>query len=970
MKYHPTSIGRLALITFVLIAAVFQPQSQASAAVTLTITPNSWNVVGLDSNTPASGPYRFPIGAKICSSVATTDVVATFVWDEPTNASDIYLRAGSLSSVTIPSISAGGCADVYFEVEVNRATAPYDKTREYHITADDATSDAVSTPQPREVYVEHLISQNRNSVTNVELNGTSIPAGGAMNLIVGSTYTIKLYGGTATQGYNQFEDFINFPNTIFQIQSVSTTYSADSRPLIVSPATSHPYLYADSCGWDNDPNSPTYRSCIDGDDKAGGSNVVTTYVIKIIGGAGSSETLNTLLYDFSGSSYHYNADYSAGARSVNIIGPSSVTIKKTFTPKAISPGGTSTMSFKLTNPTTETMTGVNFTDTLLGGLKVAATPGVTYSGCGAGVFSPALVANATSLSFSGGTLTPNSVCTINVTVTAPAGSFPNTTGHLFINTTTDTGNTGTDTLTASSAPACSAGQTLAKWSMNPSSVTVPPAVTTQAGDVATATASSPAGIGSVIDTALGSPAVNSWQTFGFKGSTSFTTADNDYVEFLVDTSKYQQVGMSFNYNSNANGPTTLYVYYDNGSGLTGSHATYNAVDDGLWHSSTTIDFTGLTSTTSNTTFRIYGWGALNNNSGANLNLDEITFTGCGTPIPPPTITKSFLDPSLLTPVTAIKKGLTSVLRFTIANTAAGNQALSGIAFTDVLPAGLDVATTSTSQCGGTLTTTAGTRTITLSGGSLAAGASCTIDVTVTGTTEGQYDNITGYISSTQSGVSTNYATASQTVIAPPNFGKSFSPTSVFTGGASTLTFTISNPNTSNSLSGIGFTDSFPAGVDAITSSSAQCGGTLTVTDNTPAVDTIVLAGGSLAANASCTFNVAVTGTTSGTKNNTTSVITSTEGGNGNTASASLVVADLNGSIDLTKQISATGASGPWTNFVSVNTSSSVWYRFKVYNSGTAPLTAVNVTESLGSIDPSTCSWPATFQPGDTAYCVK
>jgi hypothetical protein len=49
--------------------------------------------------------------------------------------------------------------------------------------------------------------------------------------------------------------------------------------------------------------------------------------------------------------------------------------------------------------------------------------------------------------------------------------------------------------------------------------------------------------------------------------------------------------------------------------------------------------------------------------------------------------------------------------------------------------------------------------IALTGGSLAAsGANCTIDVPVTGTAAGQYTNVSGFISSTQSGVSTNYAT--------------------------------------------------------------------------------------------------------------------------------------------------------------------------------------------------------------------
>jgi uncharacterized repeat protein (TIGR01451 family) len=338
---------------------------------------------------------------------------------------------------------------------VTRDSNAYNDTRRYYITATADTLGTVSTPRPRELFVEYLISQNRNAVTDIQLDGSSTPAGGTMNLMVGNTYNIQLVGKTATQGYEQLESFINFPNTIFQVNSVTSTYSANAGtdPSAVTK------LYADGCAWVNDPGSPNYRSCT-GTGKYGG-NITITYNVTIIGGAGTTQNLNTLIYDFSGSSYHYNADFSTGVRYVSIAGPSSVTITKTFSPKAISPGGTSVLTFKLTNPTTETISGVNFTDTLQGGLKVASTPAVSYSGCGPGAFSPAPVADATSLSFSNGTIAPNSTCTISVSVTADtAADYPNTTGNLFINSSVDTGNSGSDTLKVSSASACLPGQTL------------------------------------------------------------------------------------------------------------------------------------------------------------------------------------------------------------------------------------------------------------------------------------------------------------------------------------------------------------------------------------------------------------------------------------------------------------------------------------------------------------------------------
>jgi hypothetical protein len=68
--------------------------------------------------------------------------------------------------------------------------------------------------------------------------------------------------------------------------------------------------------------------------------------------------------------------------------------------------------------------------------------------------------------------------------------------------------------------------------------------------------------------------------------------------------------------------------------------------------------------------------------------------------------------------------------------------------------------------------------------------------------EGNYENITGFLSSNESGTSTSYATDTLTVISPPEFEKSFSPTSILTGETSILQFVIFNPNPSTTLTGI------------------------------------------------------------------------------------------------------------------------------------------------------------------------
>ncbi len=276
------------------------------AAPALTITPISWGVVGLDSNNVTAGPSLFPVGARVCNTLGATatNVVSTFVWDSA-NAM-INLRAGSNMSLSLPTLAAGACADLYYEVEVTRSAAAYDTTRAFRITATADTLAVASTPTPREIYVEKLVSQNRNSVTAIKLNGATVPSGGTMNLTVGNTYTIELDGSTATNGYEQIEAFINLPNVIFQTLSVSSTYTAPT-------GYTGNKLYEDACGWDPVPTSRTYRSCTGPANMPGGKaggNIALTYTVKVLSGGGTSSTLNTLIYDFSGSSYHYNNDFS------------------------------------------------------------------------------------------------------------------------------------------------------------------------------------------------------------------------------------------------------------------------------------------------------------------------------------------------------------------------------------------------------------------------------------------------------------------------------------------------------------------------------------------------------------------------------------------------------------------------------------------------------------------------------------
>lgn len=247
---------------------------------------------------------------------------------------------------------------------------------------------------------------------------------------------------------------------------------------------------------------------------------------------------------------------------------------------------------------------------------------------------------------------------------------------------------------------------------------------------------------------------------------------------------------------------------------------------------------------------------------------------------PPALTKAFV-------AATIPAGGATNLNFSITNP--NTVDLSGISFSDTLPAGLTYASPGNySFCGGTVVLTA--TVFTLSNGSVAASGNCAGGVTVTGETAGVKNNATSTITAT--GVSAGAAaTASLTVIAAPTITKSFGPTvAVPLNRAIPLTFTISNPNSTSTLTGVGFTDNLPAEFQVANPNFAgnTCGGTLT---STPGSGTITLANGTIAASASCAVTVAVFGAAEGQADNVSGAVTSANGGTGNTASASIFVGD-------------------------------------------------------------------------------
>jgi hypothetical protein len=261
-------------------------------------------------------------------------------------------------------------------------------------------------------------------------------------------------------------------------------------------------------------------------------------------------------------------------------------------------------------------------------------------------------------------------------------------------------------------------------------------------------------------------------------------------------------------------------------------------------------------------------------------------------VAPPSLSTAF------TPASLANAGITS-LGFTITNPSGNDVALSGVGFSDTLTT-LTTGSGPATACGGTLTITLPS-TIALSGASIAPGASCSFSVGVTGAWFG-YFSVSTQVTSTNGGTG-NTSTAHLSVgYVAPTISAAFGSSSITAGGSTTLSFTLTNPNSnvvpdvrpavpmgSMPLSGIGFTDTLPAGLVVATPNglTGSCdGGTITA----PAAGTTIsLSGATLAAGASCTFSVSIVGVSPGSFTDSTGPVGSTEGGAGTAGSAGLTV---------------------------------------------------------------------------------
>ena len=274
-------------------------------------------------------------------------------------------------------------------------------------------------------------------------------------------------------------------------------------------------------------------------------------------------------------------------------------------------------------------------------------------------------------------------------------------------------------------------------------------------------------------------------------------------------------------------------------------------------------------------------GALKTSEGSNASPAVATLTV--TSVVAPSLSKSFSPASL-------SAGGTSTLTITLSNANSTAAALTA-PLSDVLPAGMTVSGAASTTCGGTVVGSNGATAVTLTGGAIPANGRCTITASVTAAAAGNYVNslaVGALKTGNGSNTSTAVATLTVTAIVAPLLSKSFSPASITAGGTSTLTITLSNPNTIAASLSSALIDAFPNGLTVSALGSTTCGGAVLGGKGST---TVTLSGGAIPASGSCKVTVTVTAAAAGTYVNSIAggALRTSNGSCGSAAVATLTV---------------------------------------------------------------------------------
>jgi uncharacterized repeat protein (TIGR01451 family) len=623
-------------------------------------------------------------------------------------------------------------------------------------------------------------------------------------------------------------------------------------------------------------------------------------------GGGNLPVTNTLPINALGNT---EGRSNAAAATANItIQPGLVTTKG-YSPAAIAPGSTSRVTINLNNRSGIIATGVGYTDNLPTGMVVANPPAGTLSAdCTGGSFSPALVPNATSVIVTGATIGIGKICSVSFDVTSNSSIGTNLDNLIANNSITNGQGLDSNGVTGTNGRIAVVDRVIVRKSFTPASIG--------------------RGLPSLLTITISN---NRRSILGVvEPLTNIAITDN--------LPNNLQVANPAAFSSNCNGsvsgtnPDSTSLSLTGGSISPTSSCTIslNVIEINQLQSSFPTPFPYDNTPTSFSNAE---------NEPATLPTARLTVIS-----PISSSSKEFQSPS----ITA--NGISTAV-ITLNNTLP--IAITNTAFNDIwTQANATVANppnASTTCAGGTVNTVAGSRSVSLSGGTIPARSGtvnglCTVkfDVIMTGASPASFLNTisAGGITNDQNFSNPTAVTATLTrVVTAVTINKGIDPPNIFFGQPSTLTVTVTNPTGGIKLTNMGFVDDMAIPtpgmvVYSVPTATTTC--TSGIVTATPGASTFALSGASLNAGANCTVSLQVTLTTTGNRTNNLpiGVITSREGVS-NTAAAQQ-------SLSASPALTVTKGFFPPGIVVNGRSALVITITNKVPN----PLTGVNLTDPL------------------------
>lgn len=281
----------------------------ASAAAALSAEIVSWQVIGLDSNAPATSPPElFLVQAQVTNTgdAPATNVTSALAISAPDCGGVACITLVSSATYTIGTLAPGETRDAFWTVRIAKMAAAFDTTTPITVTAQaDGLAPVTATQVSRDpppcgtdpsgpsvLFVERLISQSRNNVLSYSVSpGVQLPDG-TWEVVQGSDFTVTVLAQTATQYSEVSVPAVVDPSGAITPQSVSFTYTLGTAA---------------------DDDIYTLNA---------GGRVRAEYDYRA---ASLGEVrLSQLIYDCSGNSFHYNSDYLVDFITIRVVAPPTV----------------------------------------------------------------------------------------------------------------------------------------------------------------------------------------------------------------------------------------------------------------------------------------------------------------------------------------------------------------------------------------------------------------------------------------------------------------------------------------------------------------------------------------------------------------------------------------------------------------------------------------------------------------------